>query len=85
MVLTVGLVFSSVSLFLPFSFNFFPFFLFFHPVNSSNLKPVVWHRLPWPGLVTTVITITTVTTFTTVTTVTTVTSVTTVTTVTTVS
>ena len=48
MVLTFGLVFSSVSPFLPVSFSFFPFFPFLHQVNSSNLPPEVWHWLPWP-------------------------------------
>ena len=48
MVLTFGLVFSSVSPFLPVSSIFFMFFPFFHQVNCSNLPPVVWHWLPWP-------------------------------------
>ena len=39
MVLTFGLVFSSVSPFFPVSSSFFPFFPFFHPGNSSNLPP----------------------------------------------
>ena len=48
MVLTFGLVFSSVSPFLLVSSSFFLFFPFFHPINSSNLTPGVWHWLPWP-------------------------------------
>ena len=29
-------------------FQFLPIFPFFHPLNSSNLNPGVWHWLPWP-------------------------------------